>query len=453
MTMSNISLQDRKIGDHAIVMGASIAGLLSARVLSDYFKNVTVIERDKLNDRPENRKGQPQAGHGHGILPSAMAILNRYFPGLGDAVNESGGVMADLGSSFIWYVLGGYRKPFESGLLITLASRANLEWQIRRRLLEIPNVSLLDEHRVVGLMTSEGKTGVSGVRAVNLRSNDTETEVRGELVVDALGRESGAPRWLEAMGYDAPQLNSVEVDFGCASRIYERQKGDLGGASMLVINPGPMPNLRCGLIFPIEGDRWVVTLAGWNGDHPQADDAGFLGYARSLPAPDLYDTIVDREPLTQIGVFKVPAVRRFRYDKLDSLPEGFLAVGDAVCSFNPTFGQGMASAVMQADVINTAIGQHRNIKGIGKDFFARTAKIIDVPWKLSTSGDFQFPGTRGKKPFGTDLLNAYFDRVQKATHRDVVVHEAFLKVMNLSAPPISLFKPGIVRRSLLGRKN
>jgi len=222
---------------------------------------------------------------------------------------------------------------------------------------------------------------------------------------------------------------------------------------MLVINPGPMPNLRCGLIFPIEGDRWVVTLAGWNGDHPQADDAGFLGYARSLPAPDLYDTIVDREPLTQIGVFKVPAVRRFRYDKLDSLPEGFLAVGDAVCSFNPTFGQGMASAVMQADVINTAIGQHRNIKGIGKDFFARTAKIIDVPWKLSTSGDFQFPGTRGKKPFGTDLLNAYFDRVQKATHRDVVVHEAFLKVMNLSAPPISLFKPGIVRRSLLGRKN
>ena len=174
-------------------MGASIAGLLSARVLSDYFENVTVIARDKLNDRPENPKGQPQAGHGHGILPSAMAILNRYFPGLGDTVNESGGVMADLGSSFIWYVLGGYRKPFESGLLLTLASRGNLEWQIRRRLLEIPNVSLLDEHRVVGLMTSEGKTGVSGVRAVNLRSNETETEVKGELVVDALGRESGAP--------------------------------------------------------------------------------------------------------------------------------------------------------------------------------------------------------------------------------------------------------------------
>ena len=453
MANNNSSDQKRTLGEHAIVMGASMAGLLSARILSDYFKKVTVIERDKLNDRAENRKGQPQAGHGHGILPSGMAILDRYFPGLGDAVHESGGVMADLGSSFIWHVLGGYRKPFESGLLITLASRAHLEWQIRRRLLEIPNVRLLDEHQAVGMVKSDEHAGVGGVRLVNLNGEHSETELRAELVVDALGRESATPKWLGAMGFGVPELNSVNIDFGCASRIYERREGDLGGASMLVINPGPTPNLRAGLIFPIEGERWVVTLAGWNGDHPPADDTGFMDYARSLPAPDLHDTILDREPLNQIGVFKVREVRRYRYEKMAQPPDGFLAVGDAVCSFDPTLGQGMATAVMQADVIDKIIRQHDSIKGIGKDFFASTGKIVDVPWKLSIGLDFQFPGTKGKKPFGTDLINAYFDRVQKATHRDVVVHSAFLQVMNMTEPPTSLFKPGIVLRSLFVRKS
>ena len=222
---------------------------------------------------------------------------------------------------------------------------------------------------------------------------------------------------------------------------------------MLVINPGPTPNLRAGLIFPIEGERWVVTLAGWNGDHPPADDTGFMDYARSLPAPDLHDTILDREPLNQIGVFKVREVRRYRYEKMAQPPDGFLAVGDAVCSFDPTLGQGMATAVMQADVIDKIFRRHDSIKGIGKDFFASTGKIVDVPWKLSIGLDFQFPGTKGKKPFGTDLINAYFDRVQKATHHDVVVHSAFLKVMNMTAPPTSLFKPGIVLRSLFVRKS
>lgn len=269
-------------------------------------------------------------------------------------------------------------------------------------------------------------------------------------MVDATGRESATSKWLNELGYAAPHEDSVKVDFGVASRTYRRKPGDLDGAKLIIISPGPAPNSRPGLIVPTEGDRWTVTLAGWGGDHPPADEAGFNQFAGTLAAPDIYDMVPNLEPLTGFSTYKVPTVRRFRYDRLTRFPEGHLVLGDALCNFNPTYGQGMTSIALQALALQQLLSGRKSIKGLWKDFFKQASKVVADPWKMSTSADFQFPDTEGKQALGTGLINAYIEKVHQATHHDLVVYEAFLRVMNFMDPPTALFKPRIMWRSLRG---
>jgi len=221
----------------------------------------------------------------------------------------------------------------------------------------------------------------------------------------------------------------------------------------VIVTPDPPLHKRMGIILPMEDDRWNVTLAGWAGDHAPANEAGFLEYARSLPAPDVYDMITRLEPLTDIFTHKFPSSLRRHYEKLTRFPEGYLVMGDAISSFNPVYAQGMTSAAMQAVALDEFLTERGSLVGLWKVFFQRAAKIVDLPWQLAVGEDFRFPETQGKKAFGTGLINAYVAKVHRATHRDPVVHGAFLKVLNLMAPPASLFHPRILRRVLCGGRN
>ncbi|MGH7541795.1 MAG: FAD-dependent oxidoreductase, partial [Gemmatimonadota bacterium] len=136
--------------EHALVIGGSLAGLLAARVLSDHFDRVTIVERDPVRDRAETRKGQPQTRHLHGLLAQGLEILKRLFPGLEESLCEGGAIVADMGETIRWYQWGGYRIQFHSDLRGALMSRPFLEWQVRRRVLALPNVTLLDGRGVEG---------------------------------------------------------------------------------------------------------------------------------------------------------------------------------------------------------------------------------------------------------------------------------------------------------------
>lgn len=450
MTAGPTSNEANKMGNEAVVLGAGVAGLLAARVLSDHFSSVTLVERDEIPAGPQLRKGQPQAAHSHGLLAKGLEVMTGFFPGLPDGLREGGGEITDIGASFRWHISGGYRLQFDSGIPFTMASKPLLEWQIRRRLLALPNVKLMDNRRATKLLASEDQRIVTGVLVVDSDDRDRELELKAQLVVDATGRESATPRWLGELDYRPPQEDSVKVDFGVTSRTYRRHPGDLVGSKMIIISPGPAPNKRAGLIVPVEGDRWTVTLAGWGGDHPPAEETGFLEFASTLAASDVYDTMIGLEPLTGFATYKVPAVRRFRYESLTRFPEGIIALGDALCSFNPTYGQGMTSVALQAVALQGALEGRQSLDGLWREYFKRAAKVVSAPWMMSTSADFQFPDTEGKKPVGTDLMNAYIEKVQKATHHDPVVHGAFLRVMNFMAPPASLFRPHIIWRALTG---
>lgn len=434
----------------AIIIGASLTGLLTARVLSDHFDNVTILERDPVHDVLESRKGQAQTRHIHGLLAQGLLILQEYFPGIDEELCAGGAFMGDLGERIHWYQYGGYRLNLTSGITGMAMSRPFLEFHIRRRVLKIPNVKLLDSCAVTELVASPDKKRITGVRLAGRSAQlDSET-LDADLVADASGRGSAAPKWLESLGYDRPTETEVKARIGYATREYRRLEQDEKKIRSEMILPTGPSEKHGAILFPVEGDRWMMTAGGYAGDHPPADEAGLMEYVRTLSAPDIYNIVSKAEPLTEIITYKYPTSVRRHYEKLKRFPEGFLVIGDAFASFNPIYGQGMTSTAMQTHALKELL-QHHSLQGLWKPYFKQAAKVADMPWQLAAGEDFRHPETEGKKPPFTDMINAYVAKVHKATQRDPVVYVQFLRVVNLMAVPTSLISPRILWRVLFKR--
>lgn len=436
----------------AIVIGGSMAGLLTARVLSNHFTQVTLLERDEIHDQPEARKGQPQTRHLHGLLAKGLETMLTYFPTLVEDLQAGGALVSDMGQGMRWHTFGGYRRQFKSGMIGALMSRPFLEWQIRRHVLALPNVRLIDQCAVEGLTMRANEQRVTGVTIRRHTDDQQVTILTADIVVDASGRGAASPKWLAQLGYAKPTESFVKANVGYATRLYRRRPGDLEGADLLMIAPDAPHGKRTGLLFPIEGDRWICTLGGWAGDHPPTDEAGFLAFAQSLPAPDVAQMLKRLEPISEIITHKFPGSLRRHYEGLARFPEGYLVLGDAICSFNPVYGQGMTSAAMQAAALDQLLTERATLVGLWRVFFKAAAKVVEMPWQLAVGEDFRFAETEGKKPAGVDLINAYVAKVHQATHHDTEVYTAFLKVMNLMAAPTSLFHPKLLWRVLWGRR-
>ena len=439
---------------HAVVIGASMAGLLAARVLSEHFAAVTILERDALPEGAAPRKSVPHGRHAHGLLAGGQAVLEGWFPGLVAELAAAGATIADLTADARIYQPGGYRPQFASGLTGVTMSRPLLEEGVRRRVRALPNVSITDGCDVAGLRATADRARVTGVTLRRRAAGAAEESVAADLVVDAGGRGSRAPAWLEALGYDRPAEEKITIDLAYTTRVYRRRPGDLPGAKFVVAQPAPPHQTRIGVLLPLEGDRWIATLGGWLGDHAPPDAAGFLAFARGLPAPDLYDVIRRAEPLGEAVVHQFPANLRRRYERLARVPAGYLALGDALCSFNPVYGQGMTSSALQAAALGACLREGRGA-GLPRRFYRRAARVIDTPWQMAAGADFAYPAVTGAKPAGTDLVNRYFGLVLRAAVADPAVCRTLVEVTNLLAPPRALFAPRVVwrvARAALGRR-
>jgi 2-polyprenyl-6-methoxyphenol hydroxylase-like FAD-dependent oxidoreductase len=279
---------------------------------------------------------------------------------------------------------------------------------------------------------------------------DAEAVIDADLVVDAGGRGSLTPRWLEALGYERPAESLVEVDIKYASRFFRRQ-GDLpGGHKALYIVGKPPGDKRLGILLPVEGDRWMALVAGVLGDHPPTDPAGYLAFARGLPVPDLHEAIKDLEPLGDIAGYKFPASRRRHYEQLRRLPEGLVVVGDALCSFNPIYGQGITTAALEALALDESLRERPkgDIHGLAKRYFARAGKATDLAWMMTTGEDFRYPEVKGDRPFYLPALEWYMNHVHRASAKDPEVFRAFVRAMHMVDSPFALFDPRIAARVL-----
>ncbi|MFE7744357.1 FAD-dependent oxidoreductase [Nocardia sp. NPDC057455] len=425
---------------HAVVLGAGIAGLLAARVLADHFARVTVFERDGF-DAEGMRKGVPQARHLHGLLDRGRTIIEELFPGFTDEMTARGATRAEALVATRWYVGGLRAAPASTGLTSLIATRPLLESVLRARTAALPGVRL-----VAG--TARGLVGDRrGVRAVSV-SGDSGVETHAtDLVIDATGRGSRASVWLTALGAEPPGEQKLDVDLGYASRFYRRVEGQLDGHASVIISTGG--NGRGGGAVRVEGDRWHVTLAGILGDHPPTDPDGFTRFAATLAAPDILHLITRSEPLGDAVPHRFRAPVRKSYPRAAVAPQGFLLLGDALCSFNPLYAQGMAVAAQQAAALRACLRTGGPTLDLPARFYAAADKALDVAWQLSAGADLAHPGVTGPRTVRTRLTNAYVARVHRAAHVDPQVSRTFLRVANLVEPPTALLQPLMAGRVLL----
>src|SRR5579872_1533026 len=426
--------------EHAIVIGGSMAGLLCARVLSDHFGRVTIIERDSFPAGTENRRGVPQGRHTHGLLAGGRDVLERFFPGISDELSRAGAVRGDLTGQARWFIGGACLARFTSGMEGLLMSRPFLETVIRRKVLGLPNVTVRENTCADGLASSADNTRVTGIRIGG------ET-LAADMVVDSTGRGSHSPQWLESIGYAKAEEERVEVALAYTTRWFRRHPQHLGGDVAVVVPPTP-EGKRGGVMLAQEDNRWTLTLIGHFGQVAPPELKGFIEYARTLPAPYIHEVIQDAEPIGEPVSARFPASVRRRYEKLKRFPEGYLVFGDAISSFNPIYGQGMSAAALEAvELIQTLAG---GTNDLARRFFRRAAKVVDIPWAVAVGNDLRMTETVGPRNAGVNVINWYLSKLHHAAHRDPVPALAFHRVGNLLAPPPSVMHPRIAWRVLLG---
>jgi 2-polyprenyl-6-methoxyphenol hydroxylase-like FAD-dependent oxidoreductase len=436
----------KHIGQHALVLGASIGGLLAARVLADYYSAVTLVERDRFPAAGEPRKGVPQGRHAHGLHARGHAVIEQLFPGFTQEIVARGGMVLDISRDFRWYANGGFHQPMTSGLQGLLVSRPLLEAGLLARVRALPNVQVLEACDVLGLVASEDRARVIGARLVRHAGGAEET-LAADLIVDATGRGSRSPTWLAELGYARPDEEQVRIDVGYASRDYRRRPDQLPGFKGFAIAGAP-PNGRNGVVLAQEGDRWSVTLGGYNGDFAPLDSAGFLEFARGMPTPAVYQLLKDAEPLTDPLPYRFRANLRRRYDRLARFPEGYLVFGDAICSFNPVYAQGMTVAANEALVLQACLadGEAR----LAQRFFKDVKPVLDSAWQVAVGNDLQFPHVEGQRTRMGQFMNWYIGKLHIAAQNDADLSVAFLRVVNMIAPPTGILHPRIVLRVLRG---
>jgi 2-polyprenyl-6-methoxyphenol hydroxylase-like FAD-dependent oxidoreductase len=426
------------IGQHAIVVGGSIGGLLAAEVLCRRFERVTLVERDRLPQGAVPRKGVPQSRQTHGLLAGGRQALEHLLPGITAELISDGAVPSDVLADAMWFLEGGWLARRRDGLDGLLMSRPLLEAAIRRRVLQHDNLVTRDECALNGFLLQDGR--VIGVRL-------GEEALPADLVVDATGRGSRTPQWLEAMGYERPREQRVEVGIRYMTRLFRRRPEDLSGATAVIIPPTPQGK-RGGVMLAQEGDRWTVTLVANFCEPAPSDVRGFVEHARRLPHPLIHQVIRRAEPLGEPEGYNFPSSIRRMYEELTRVPDGLIVIGDAICSFNPIYGQGMSVSALEALVLATEIDE--GLDDLPRRFFKRAAAVVDVPWSIAVGSDLRIPETVGPRSAMVSCLNWYLAHLHQGAQSDSTLAYAFMRVANLIAPPQALFAPSLMLRVLRG---
>lgn len=433
---------------HAVVLGASMSGLLAARVLAERFGRVTVIDRDPLAPTGRDRRGVPQGRHAHGLLSSGVRVLDELFPGMLDEFAADGvPVLRDAAEIHLapaGHLLcqGGFANPTP----VYQPSRPYLEDHTRARLRALPQIEFLDECEAVGVVRTADAARVTGVRVVRRGAAEEQT-VSADLVVDATGRAGRAGVWLDEMGYPRPAEDRVAVDIKYVTQHLRPAPGALGRRKVVII--GAEPGRPTGVNFLEQEDgRWVLTMIGYAGHHPPTERAAFLEFTRGVVPPDVFAAIEAAEPLDGLVAHRYPASVRRRYDRLPRFPEGLLVFGDAICSFNPVYGQGMSVAALQAVALRACLA--RGTDRLAPRFFRAASRRIEVAWRMAAGGDLALSEVPGPRPLPVRVTNAYIGRVMAAAEHDPKVTRRFVRVSSLLAPPFILLTPGFVLRVLIG---
>ncbi|MEH6994352.1 glutamate synthase subunit beta [Neobacillus drentensis] len=430
----------------AIIIGGGISGKLAARVLSNHYKEVIILERDQEQVGPYPRKGAPQGEHLHALLHAGESGLEELFPGITEHFYHSGAIKINSTIDLAWFHHGAWKVRYDGGYSTTLQTRPHLEWHVEQYIKRIPNVVFYYNQVVQDLLYNEEQNQIIGVQL-------KDESFKADLVVDASGVSSLSSTWFRKQGFGITE-EKVEINLSYVSKQFELSEDQDRDWKIKMVYPKPPQEKMGGTISKVEGNRYIVTLIGYhnsvNDKEVLKDNSGFIEMVKKLPRLDIYQEIENATPLTKTSLYRIPNIIWRRYDKVENLPNGLVVIGDTVCRIDPVFGQGMSIAILEALALQKLLQKHKGeLHKVPVAFHKKAAKIISPIWNMVITEDLRYPATKGKKPFGLSIQQWYAKNIFLLSSQNQEVYNSFVKVMNLVRPITSLMKPSIIKSVLI----
>ncbi|WP_075185104.1 thioesterase domain-containing protein [Teredinibacter haidensis] len=421
--------------DHAIVIGSGMGGMVCARVLSEHFSKVTIIEKDPLPESPATRKSVPQGHFLHILLAKGVRVLDDLFPELFSSLESAGAVRFNVGQDIAAKMSNGRIPRYQSDIWLYGCSRPLLEWHIHQQLTAISNIQIMEQSEVKSLLYDRDTNCVTGV---SLQQNkDAQHDVVADIVVDSGGRTAKTLKWFEALGFDKPEETIIQPPVVYSCRAFKKPANFKSDWKLLAVYPDDVGSSSGGFVNPIENDQWMVTLWGV-GQALSRDDSLFLEFARSLPSPDLYNAIKYAEPISSVYTRRKTVSRINHFEKLDKRPEKFFAVGDTVCSYNPVYGQGMTSAVLGAVTLGETFADHpKDTPHLAGIFHKKLAEVNIQIWQRGTMDDLRWSDTLDENPTlknEIEVRTKFMERIWELAIHDTQVAELVWSVMHFLKP-------------------
>ena len=419
----------------ALVIGNSLSGLLAASVLSKHFGTIRIVE-------PKWPKGQgqpPAPMHAHLLPPPAAQLLEDLLPGILDDLLAQGGHALDFKDHVAWHACGSWKPPHSGGPL-HVHPYALLESCVRARVQMIPNVHLHPGRTVTDLVYDRRRRYVRGLDLAPLTKDQHTVQMSAEMIVDASGLASTIPTHLQSWGYPEVEATHIHTNVQYATRLFRApDPGTYPWQMMALTRCGPHQT-RSGMLLPYGKDQCLITLAGWLGDHPPTDLDGFLEFAKTLPTPDLHQVIASLEPLEEEGTLHhVPYARRLRYDKLKRPPRGLVALGDAVCNFDPVFGP--KTTMDAAAVLILRRWLDRGEWRPPRQFYKSLARTHHLPWTLAMADMRRYPQLKTPRSPGLGWIQKYTDFLMRAAPHNDHLYQTLFSTLHLSTSPLALASP------------
>ncbi|WP_370942245.1 FAD-dependent oxidoreductase [Amycolatopsis sp. cg5] len=433
----------RRRSEHAVVVGGSVSGLLAARVLSDHFEHVTVVERD-TGDGVNARRGVPQGAHPHTLLFKTSMLLEGLFPGLGNELVEAGALRVGWLTQCRMNFHGHKLHQSDIGLTSLCATRPFIEHVIRGRVAAIGNVEFKMGWDAVDLRTTGGGESITGI---TVRAQDTGNGcvLPADLVIDASGRSPRSQVWLKKLGYPRPREDQVSIGLAYVSQLVRMDLDSIDGDRVLATLARPTCP-RGMYLFAQEDGKWMLTMYGYGEHRPSREN--FLDEVLEFAPPDVRAAVQTAEFLGEPQVHQIPKVFRRRYEELGAFPHGLLVVGDALSTMNPVYGTGMMCSAVQAVLLQRELAFGFS-PGLERRFFGHAARAIVAPWTLSVLADSGMPGVQGAKIPGAALANGYLRQLAAGAERDPLLAATLVGVLGNVKSPAELARPSVLWRVFL----
>ncbi len=437
------------IGKQAVVIGAGMGGLAAAAALANHFEHVTVLERGELPVHPKSRTGTPQDRHLHALLAGGLRAVDALLPGIGEDLRRAGGVQVEAGRDVRYEFPDCDPMPRpDRDYEIYLMTRPLLEFTVRQRVVQKNNVTFRQNCRVFEILPANDGGAAAGVRYET--DGDVQHRLAADLVVDASSSGALTRAFLRAIGRPLPEETVIGVDIGYATATYVFPPGAVPSWQAAVTFPVASESGRAGYLVRTEGNRWILALSGRHDDKPPAEPDAVLDYIRNLRTPTLYNAIRQAKREGEILRFGLQQSVWRHFDRLGPFPRGLLSIGDAICRFNPVYGQGMSVASQEAQLLNDMLRQRADeadpLDGLGEAFFAAIQPLIRAPWDMSAVPDFAYPDTSGERPADFEDAMAFTSGLYRLAFRDPVIRRLIMEVQHLLRPPSILQDPALVQR-------